>query len=151
MMPPSEVVLPTGLSAQEAARRLGEAGPNELPTAKPRNLVKQAWDVVREPMLLLLVGAGTVNFLIAEPLDGILLMVSVVVVIGVSIYQAHKTESALAALRDLSSPRALVVRDRVQVRIPGRDVVTGDVVVLGEGDRVPADAVLVELLPLDEA
>jgi len=144
MMPPSEVVLPTGLSAQEAARRLGEAGPNELPTAKPRNLVKQAWDVVREPMLLLLVGAGTVNFLIAEPLDGILLMVSVVVVIGVSIYQAHKTESALAALRDLSSPRALVVRDRVQVRIPGRDVVTGDVVVLGEGDRVPADAVLVD-------
>lgn len=99
-------------------------------------------------MLLLLVGAGTVNFVIAEPLDGILLMVSVVVVIVVSIYQSHRTEHALVALRDLSSPRALVVRDGVEVRIAGRDVVVGDVVVLAEGDRVPADAVLVDAVNL---
>jgi Ca2+-transporting ATPase len=89
-------------------------------------------------------GAGTVNFLLAEPLDGIILMTCVLVVIGISIYQAHKTENALAALRDLSSPRALVVRDGVQVRIAGRDVVRGDCVVLAEGDRVPADAVLLD-------
>jgi P-type Ca2+ transporter type 2C len=133
-----------GISSQAAARRLADDGPNELPTAKPRNLRQQAWGVVRQPMLLLLLGAGTVNFLLAEPLDGMILMSFVVVVIAISIYQEHKTENALAALRDLSSPRALVVRDGQQVRIAGRDVVRGDVVLLTEGDRVPADAVLVD-------
>ena len=142
-----EAVL-AGLTSQEAVRRLAAEGPNELPTARKRNLVQQAWDVVREPMLLLLLGAGTVNFLLSEPLDGVILMSFVVVVIAISIYQEHKTENALAALRDLSSPRALVVRDARQVRIPGRDVVRGDVVLLAEGDRVPADAVLVECVNL---
>src|SRR5512135_2173059 len=142
-----EAVL-TGLTSQEAAQRLAAEGPNELPTAKKRNLVQQGWDVLREPMLLLLLGAGTVNFLLSEPLDGVILMSFVVVVIAISIYQEHKTENALAALRDLSSPRALVVRDARQVRIAGRDVVRGDVVLLAEGDRVPADAVLVECVNL---
>ena len=136
------------LTSQEAARRLATDGPNELPTAKKRNLLQQAWAVVREPMLLLLLGAGTVNFLLSEPLDGVILMSFVVVVIAISIYQEHKTENALAALRDLSSPRALVVRDGRQVRVPGRDVVCGDTVLLAEGDRVPADAVLVECVNL---
>src|SRR5512133_3337285 len=135
----------TGLTAQEAARRLAADGPNELPTAKPRNLVQQAWEVVRQPMLLLLLlGAGTINFLLAEPLDGAILMSFVVVVIGISIYQERKTEHALAALRDLSSPRSLVIRDGQRVRVAGRDVVRGDQAVLVEGDRVPADAVLLE-------
>ncbi len=66
------------------------------------------------------------------------------VVIGIEIYQEHKTENALAALRDLSSPRALVVRDGQRLRIAGRDVVRGDILLLAEGDRVPADAVLLE-------
>src|SRR6476620_11696405 len=109
-----------GLSAVEAARRLATDGPNELPTAKPRNLVQQARDVLREPMLLLLVGAGAVYFLLAEPLDGVILMAFVAVVIGISLYQEHKTENALIALCDLSSPRALVVRDGAQKRVAGR-------------------------------
>ena len=100
--------------------------------------------MIRQPMLLLLLGAGMVNFLLAEPLDGAMLMAFVVVVIAISIYQEHKTERALAALRDLSSPRALVVRDGVQRRVAGRDVVRGDLLLLAEGDRVPADAVLVD-------
>jgi Ca2+-transporting ATPase len=137
-----------GLTSQEAAQRLVSEGPNELPTARRRNLAQQAWDVVREPMLLLLLGAGTINFALSEPLDGIILMTFVVVVIAISIYQEHKTENALAALRDLSSPRALVVRDGRQVRIAGRDVVRGDVVLIAEGDRVPADAALVDAVNL---
>src|SRR5512147_2507412 len=143
----------TGLTAAEAEARLAADGPNELPTAQKRNLLQQAWDVVRQPMLLLLLAAGTVNFLLAEPLDGVILMASVIVVIGISIYQEHKTENALAALRDLSSPRALVVRDGRSVRIAGRDVVRGDVVLLVEGDRVPADGALIEAvnLSVDEA
>ncbi|MGZ6976442.1 MAG: HAD-IC family P-type ATPase, partial [Acidimicrobiia bacterium] len=133
-----------GISSREAAQRLATDGPNELPSSKKRNLLRQAWDVVRQPMLLLLLGAGTINFLLSEPLDGVILMLSVIVVIAISLYQEHKTENALAALRDLSSPRALVLRDGRQVRIAGRDVVRGDMVLLAEGDRVPADAVLVD-------
>jgi P-type Ca2+ transporter type 2C len=152
-MPVTQDALLTGLTSQEAARRLGAEGPNELPAAMERNLLRQAWDVLRQPMLVLLLGAGTVNFLLSEPLDGVILMSFVVVVIAISIYQEHKTENALAALRDLSSPRALVVRDGRQVRIAGRDVVRGDVVLLAEGDRVPADAALVDCVnvSVDEA
>ncbi|MGE5698229.1 MAG: cation-translocating P-type ATPase [Candidatus Sericytochromatia bacterium] len=133
-----------GLTSAQAARQLATDGPNELPTAKRRNLAQETWDVVRQPMLLLLLGAGMVNFLLSEPLDGALLMAFVVVVIAISIYQQHKTERALAALRDLSSPRALVVRDGTQMRVAGRDVVRGDLLLLAEGDRVPADAALVD-------
>lgn len=148
LMAGTEDALVNGLTSQQAADRLLADGPNELPTAMKRNLLQQAWSVVREPMLLLLLGAGTINFLLSEPLDGLILMSFVVVVIAISIYQEHKTENALAALRDLSSPRALVVRDGRQLRIAGRDVVMGDVVLLAEGDRVPADAVLVDCVNL---
>ncbi|KMO82711.1 Calcium-transporting ATPase 1 [Mycolicibacterium chubuense] len=133
-----------GLTEEQAARQLAVDGPNELPTAMRRNLLREAWDVVRQPMLLLLLAAGGVNFLLAEPLDGALLMAFVVVVVAISIYQEHKTGKALAALRDLSSPRALVVRDGMQKRVAGKDVVRGDLLMLAEGDRVPADAVLVD-------
>jgi Ca2+-transporting ATPase len=138
----------SGLSSREAAARLAREGPNELPTEMRRNLARQVWDVVRQPMLLLLLAAGTINFLLSEPLDGIMLMASVLIVIGISVYQERKTENALAALRDLSSPRALVVRDGVQLRVAGRDVVRGDVILLAEGDRVPADSALVDCVNL---
>lgn len=149
----STVVVPPGLSADEAADRLGADGPNELPTAISRSFLRQAWAVLREPMLLLLVGAGTLNFVLAEPLDGILLMASVFVVVGISIFQERKTERALVALRDLSSPRALVIRDGVQRRIAGREVVRGDCILISEGDRVPADATLWDAvnLSIDES
>lgn len=133
-----------GLTEEQAELQLRLDGPNELPTAKQRSVFREAWDVIRQPMLVLLLVAGTVNFALAEPLDGGLLMTFVVVVIAISIYQEHKTEKALTALRDLSSPRALVVRGGRQQRIAGRDVVRGDLLLLAEGDRVPADAVLVE-------
>lgn len=133
-----------GLTGEEAEARLLADGPNDLPTARPRNLLQQVWQVVRQPMLLLLLVAGTVNFALAEPFDGVVLFVCVLIVIGIAIYQEHKTENALAALRDLSSPRALVIRDGQETRIPGRDVVRGDLVLVVEGDRIPADGVLLE-------
>lgn len=137
-----------GLTTAEATARLEADGANELPQAAERSLLRQAWDVFRQPMLALLLGAGTVNLLLAEPLDAAILMSFVLVVIGISVYQAHKTEHALAALRDMSAPRALVIRDGVQVRVPGREVVRGDLMVLAEGDRVPADGVVVEAVNL---
>lgn len=132
----------TGLSSVEAVSRLRADGPNELPASNKRSLLRQSWEVVREPMLLLLLTAGTINFLLSEPLDGAILMSFIVVVIVISVYQQRKTENALSALRDMSSPRAMVIRDGRQIRIPGREVVRGDVVLVSEGDRVPADAVL---------
>lgn len=92
-----------GLTSAQVAERLRADGPNELPTAKPRNLAQQAWDVVREPMLLLLLGAGTINFVLAEPFDGAVLLSFVVLVIGIEICQEHRAENALAALRDRAS------------------------------------------------
>ena len=127
-----------GLTEAEAAARLQADGPNELPSAKARNVLATAWEVLREPMILLLVGAGVIYFFLGELRDSIVLLVSILVVVGIDLYQQRKTEHALEALRDLSSPRAMVVRDGQQRRIAGRQVVRGDIVIVSEGDRVPA-------------
>ncbi len=129
-----------GLSDQEAAARLRAEGANELPSAKRRGLLALAWEVIREPMLLLLVGAGAIYLVLGELKDSLVLLASIFVVLGISLYQQRKTERALDALRDLSSPRALVIRNGKEKRVSGREVVRGDIVVLQEGDRVAADA-----------
>ncbi len=131
-----------GLSGQEAAQRLREAGFNELPSSKPKNLLRIAGEILREPMLLLLVACSAIYFLLGDVREALVLSVFVNLVIGIEIYQQQKTERALEALRDLSSPRALVIRDGHRQRIAGREVVPGDILVLSEGDRVPADAAL---------
>ncbi len=139
---------PSGLSDKEAAARLLTDGPNELASARPRSLAQMAWDVVREPMLMLLVAAGSIYLVLGELKDSAVLLVSIFVVLGISLYQQRKTERALEALRELSSPRALVIRSGQEKRIAGREVVRGDVVVLQEGDRVPADAAVTSALSL---
>lgn len=131
-----------GLTEAEAAKLLKEVGYNELPSTKPRSAFAIAFEVVKEPMFLLLVAGGLVYFLLGDLQEALILMGSVLVVMGITFYQERKTERALEALRDMSSPRALVIRDGVEKRIAGRDVVPGDLIVLAEGDRVPADAVL---------
>ena len=142
-----------GLSEAAAAARLQAEGPNELPTARPRNLLAAILGILREPMILLLVGAGAIYLFLGELRDSLVLLVSIAVVLGISLYQERKTERALEALRDLSSPRALVVRDGRQRRIAGREVVRGDIVILSEGDRVPADGVVLSAvnLSIDES
>src|SRR6266849_5104122 len=130
-----------GLSDAEAATRLRRDGYNELPSAKPRNVFQIAFEVLREPMLLLLLGCAGTYFLLGDVKEAFILSIFVFVVIGIELYQERKTEKALDALRDLSSPRALVIRDGERKRIAGRDVVPGDLMILVEGDRVPADGV----------
>jgi Ca2+-transporting ATPase len=129
-----------GLSAAEAARRLREEGPNSIPSAKGPGLARLLLEVLREPMLLLLCAASAVYLLIGDLTEALILAASMLVVIGISVGQRAKTERALEALRDLSSPRARVVRDGVQQRIAGAEVVRGDLLILSEGDRVAADA-----------
>jgi len=132
----------TGLSEAEAAKRLHEEGYNELPSSKRRNILAIAFEVIREPMFLLLVAAGVIYLFLGDTQEALILLSFVFIIMGITFYQERKTERALEALRDLSSPRALVVRDGVQKRIAGREVVRGDTIILTEGDRVPADAVL---------
>jgi Ca2+-transporting ATPase len=132
----------TGLTEEEAARRLRSDGPNELPSGKPRRVLDIALEVAREPMFLLLVAAGSLYLAIGELADALMLLGFVFVVMGITIVQERRTERALDALRDLSSPRALVIRGAARRRIPGREVVRGDILLLSEGDRVPADAIL---------
>ncbi|MFH1035680.1 MAG: cation-translocating P-type ATPase [Pseudomonadota bacterium] len=137
-----------GLSPQEAARRLVQEGANELPTSRARPLWALALEVLREPMFLLLVGAGSIYLLLGDLREALMLLAFVLVVMGITLYQERKTERALVALRDLGSPRALVIRSGQQTRIPGREVVKGDLLILAEGDRVPADGVLLACLNL---
>ena len=154
MTTPLDMVIPqSSLSETEASARLQAEGPNELPSAKPRNLFATLWELVREPMILLLLGAGIIYLFLGELRDSIVLLASILVVIGISLYQERKTERALEALRDLSSPRALVIRGGQQRRIAGREVVRGDLIVLSEGDRVPADGVVLSTgsLSVDES
>ena len=142
-----------GLSDAEVAERFRSDGYNELPTSKPRNLLAIALEVVREPMFLLLVASGSIYLAVGDVTEGVLLLAFVFVVMGITFYQQRKAERALEALRDLSSPRALVIRNGGRDRIPGREVVRDDLVMLAEGDRVPADAVLLDStgLSVDES
>ena len=134
----------TGLSEADAVQRLRVAGHNELPSSRQRTVLAIALEVVREPMFLLLVACGLLYMLTGELTDALMLLGFVFVVMGITIVQERRTERALEALKDLSSPRALVIRDGEQTRIAGRDVVRGDIVLVSEGDRVPADAVLLQ-------
>lgn len=132
----------SGLSEQEAADRLRTEGYNELPPTNKRGFIGIILEVIREPMFILLVGGGLIYLLLGDITEALALLASVFLVIGITLVQERRAERALEALRDLSSPRALVIRNGKQERIAGREVARGDILVLAEGDRVPADAIL---------
>lgn len=132
----------TGLSTEEAQELLKKHGYNELPSGKKRSIFKIIFEVLREPMILLLIACAVLYFFLGDFKEALMLVASVGVVSIITIVQENRTERTLEALRDLSSPRALVIRDGAQKRIAGREVVPGDLLVIKEGDRVAADAVL---------
>jgi magnesium-transporting ATPase (P-type) len=121
-----------GLSQHGAAQRLAQEGYNELPTTRGRKLLALLLDILREPMFLLLMAGGVIYLLLGDVREALVLLGSIFVIIGITFYQEQRTERALDALRDLSSPRALVIRDGEQRRIAGREVVRGDLVILAE-------------------
>jgi Ca2+-transporting ATPase len=131
-----------GLSSSKAAAVLAEDGPNELPRAGQRSILRIAGDVVREPMLALLLAGGIAYLLLGDLAEALILLGFATFSVAVTVIQETRTEHVLEALRDLSAPRAMVVRDGERVRIAGREVVRGDVIVLEQGDRVAADATL---------
>lgn len=114
--------------------RLQQEGYNELPSEKPRGVVSILLGVIREPMFLLLAG-GSIYFVIGDAQEGFILLSFVFVIIGITFYQERRTERTLEALRDLSSPRALVIRSGTEQRIAGSEVVRNDIVILGRRSR----------------
>jgi P-type Ca2+ transporter type 2C len=134
----------TGLSEGEARAQLEREGYNELPRTQRRTPFRIIVEVMREPMLALLAAGGVVYLALGDLQGAGILLAFAMVSIVITVVQEARTEHVLEALRDLTSPRALVIREGVRRRIAGREVVKGDLVVLSEGDRVPADAVLLE-------
>lgn len=139
----------SGLSAREAAERLQHDGPNSLPQEKRRDLARIVLDVIREPMLQLLLAAGVIYLLLGDLAEALILLAFAVLNVVLVVVQESRTEKALAALKDLSAPRALVLRDGQRQRVSAHDLVIGDIFIVSEGDRVPADAALIEAVNLE--
>lgn len=137
-MNPSE-----GLTTAQAEQRLASTGYNELTPLRSRRSYEIAAEVLQEPMFLLLIAAGIIYLLLGSIEDALMLLCFVLIIIAMTVFQAQKSERVLEALRDLSSPRAKVLRDGKPQRIAGRLVVTDDLLLLTEGDRVAADAILI--------
>ncbi len=133
-----------GLSVADAAARLVADGPNELPKAGRRSYWKIVAEVLREPMLALLLIGGVAYLLLGDLPEALILLAFATFSVAVTVIQESRTENVLEALRDLSAPRALVIRGGERKRIAGREVVRGDLIVIEQGDRIAADAVLVE-------
>jgi Ca2+-transporting ATPase len=131
-----------GLTSGEVATLLRRHGPNELPQPAQRNIFRIIFEVIQQPMFAMLLAAGIIYAFLGEPLDATVLMLFALLSVSITIVQESRSERVLESLRTLANPRALVVRDGAQIRIPGRDVVPGDLMILSEGDRIPADATL---------
>lgn len=131
-----------GLTQKEAEKELQRHGYNELEGREEKTLLRIVFDVAREPMFLLLLSCTVLYLFLGELREGVIIASSIVLIVAISIYQNRRTEKALKALKKLATPLVTVVRDGQMSRIPGRNLVPGDVVVIREGDRIPADATL---------
>ncbi len=137
-----------GLKTSEVAARLTKFGYNELPSSKPKSIWLIGVDVMKEPMFLLLIGCAVLYMIVGDYREGIIMLCSISIIIFITFYQYQKTEKALDALKKLASPKALVLRDGVEIKISSRELVPDDILILNEGDRISADAVLIDSLNL---
>jgi P-type Ca2+ transporter type 2C len=142
-----------GLSEIEAQQRLASSGPNALPAPKRRDVVRIIAETLREPMFVLVLAAAVLYLTLGGLGEGLFLLVGACSAIALVVLQEARSERALAALRDLAQPQARVVRDGVHRTIAAREVVPGDIMLVGEGDRICADAVLIagDMLSVDES
>jgi Ca2+-transporting ATPase len=145
--------VPGGLSSEEAARRLALEGPNELPRPPRRTAWRILLEVAREPMFQLLGAAVAIYLVLGDVSEAGVLLAFLGVIVAITLVQERRTERVLEALHDMTSPRALVRRDGQPRRVAGTELVRGDTIELAEGDRVPADAQLLEAndLAIDES
>jgi len=132
---------------------LAGVGFNEMPTSADRSILRIAFETMREPMFLLLIGAAALYLVLGDLGEGLFLMGGALATIGLVVLQEARSERALAALRDLSQPHARVIRDKIERSVAARDLVPGDIILVGEGERLPADGVLAagDVLSVDES
>jgi Ca2+-transporting ATPase len=142
-----------GLSPADAEALLRVHGPNVLRVTKSRGLPEVALGTLREPMFIFLLAAAGLYLVVGDFGEGLFLLGGAAVSVGLVVFQDARSERALAALRQLAEPFAQVMRAGVQQRIPARDLVPGDIVLLTEGERIPADGVLRagDVLTIDES
>lgn len=145
-------LLSTGLTSAEASKRLALDGPNLLPGNAPKSTFHIVVSVVTEPMFLMLLIAGAIYFALGDTAEAIFLMVSVLAVIGITLFQEHKAQRALESLRNLSAQRALVIRDGKEIQILASEIVCDDLIYVREGDKLAADVILLSgLLRVNES
>lgn len=133
-----------GLTDEAAAQLLSELGYNELAEVGRKSFARIVIDVVKEPMFILLLSCGILYLFLGSVTESISLVVGILFIMVVTLYQERKTERALDELKKLASPKAMVIRNGIRKKIPGREVVPGDVIVISEGNNVPADALLLQ-------
>ncbi|MFQ6057320.1 MAG: calcium-transporting P-type ATPase, PMR1-type [Anaerolineae bacterium] len=142
-----------GLSEEEAQKRLEQFGPNELRKEEGPSPWSIFFEQFKDFLILLLLAATFVSLLIGEVFDAAAIMAIVVMSAFLGFLQEYRAERALEALKKMAAPEALVLRGGRERRIPARELVPGDIVLVHPGDRVPADARLIEQfnLKVDEA
>jgi Ca2+-transporting ATPase len=128
-----------GLTSEQAKARQAQLGKNELTPRKKESLFRKILHIVTEPMFLLLLVAAVIYFILGEPRDGVIMLVFVIGIISIDVMQEWKTDKTLSALRDLSAPRARVIRDGQEQEIASIDLVPGDLMLISEGVKIPAD------------
>jgi P-type Ca2+ transporter type 2C len=136
----TETSIFTGLTSEQAAQQRARDGVNALDAAQRRSVGGRLWAMLMEPMFALLVLAASLYLVLGDLTEGLTLFVFVLAVLGLTFYQEGKSEAAIDALRQLSQPFARVLRDGQRISVPSRDVVVGDVLYIAEGDRIAADA-----------
>lgn len=141
-MTESELKTLQGLTKEEVKQRIKKFGLNELPSGKKKSIFQICISAIKEPMFLILLSCSSIYFVLGDIQEAIFLSISVLFILGITIYQENKTENSLQSLKDLSSPRALVIREGEEEHIAGSHVVPQDLIVVKEGDRIPADAII---------
>lgn len=134
----------SGLTDAEITKSRFEHGANVLKAKAKRNIFQKVLHVLMEPMFLLLFGAASIYFLVGEVTDGVIMLCCVLFVSGIEFFQEQKTDKALEALNTLSAINIRVIRNGKTVVVGSEDLVVGDLVVLAEGDKIPADGVILE-------
>jgi P-type Ca2+ transporter type 2C len=138
----------TGLTEEQVKVKQLEHGFNELPKPKSGGFLKQVVGLFKEPMFLLLIVCGSLYLILGDIQEGFMLLGFVVFIMGIEFYQERKTGKALDALKELSSPYAVVIRNGIEIKIPYREIVVGDLVVFSEGERIPADGIILHAINL---
>ena len=137
-----------GLTAGEAKRLQEQYGRNELTPQKKEGFFKKVLHIIAEPMFLLLLVAATIYFVLGEPRDGLIMLVFVIGIISIDVIQEWKTDKTLNALKDLSAPHITVIRGGMEQTIASADLVPGDIIMICEGVKIPADGVVVKCADL---